>query len=52
MMIRMARERALPFEPLIPTAETIAAIEAAERGEFDGTYTTVEELMESLFEDN
>ncbi|MGO8693473.1 MAG: type II toxin-antitoxin system RelB/DinJ family antitoxin, partial [Rectinemataceae bacterium] len=29
MMIRIAREKALPFEPLIPNAETIAAMKEA-----------------------
>ena len=32
MMIRIAREKALPFEPLIPNAKTIAAIKEARRG--------------------
>jgi DNA-damage-inducible protein J len=32
MMIRVAREKALPFEPLIPNAKTIAAIKEARRG--------------------
>ena len=33
MMLRIARDKALPFEPLIPNAETIEAMEAARRGE-------------------
>ena len=33
MMIRIAREKALPFEPLVPNAKTIAAMKAARRGE-------------------
>src|SRR5258707_9958233 len=33
LLFRVAREKALPFEPLIPNAETIAAIEEARRGE-------------------
>jgi len=33
MMTRIAAERALPFEPLVPNAETIAAMKAARRGE-------------------
>lgn len=33
MMTRIAKEKRLPFEPLIPNAETIAAMEAARRGE-------------------
>jgi DNA-damage-inducible protein J len=34
MMMRIATEKALPFEPLIPNAETIEAMKAARRGEF------------------
>lgn len=33
MMTRIAREKALPFEPLVPNAETIEAMRAARRGE-------------------
>ena len=33
MMVRIAKERALPFEPLVPNAETIEAMKAARRGE-------------------
>jgi len=33
MMIRIAREKALPFEPLVPNDETIEAMKAARRGE-------------------
>lgn len=33
MMIRIAKEKALPFEPLVPNAETIEAMKAARRGE-------------------
>jgi DNA-damage-inducible protein J len=33
LMIRIAREKALPFEPLIPNEETIEAIRAGRRGE-------------------
>jgi DNA-damage-inducible protein J len=32
MMIRIAREKALPFEPLVPNAKTIEAMKAARRG--------------------
>ena len=32
MMIRIAKEKALPFEPLIPNDETIEAMKAARRG--------------------
>jgi DNA-damage-inducible protein J len=30
---RIAKEKALPFEPLVPNEETIAAMKAARRGE-------------------
>ncbi len=33
MMVRIATEKRLPFEPLVPNAETIAAMKAARRGE-------------------
>jgi DNA-damage-inducible protein J len=33
MMVKIAREKALPFEPLVPNAETIDAMRAARRGE-------------------
>ena len=33
MMVRIATEKRLPFEPLVPNAETIAAMEAARRGD-------------------
>ena len=32
LVIRIAREKALPFEPLVPNAKTIEAIKAARRG--------------------
>jgi DNA-damage-inducible protein J len=33
MMMRIAKDKALPFEPLVPNAETIEAMKAARRGE-------------------
>jgi DNA-damage-inducible protein J len=33
MMVKIAKEKALPFEPLVPNKETIDAIKAARRGE-------------------
>ena len=33
MMVRIAKEKALPFEPLVPNHETIEAMKAARRGE-------------------
>lgn len=33
MMTRIAAEKRLPFAPLVPNAETVAALEAARRGD-------------------
>jgi len=33
MLKRVAADKALPFEPLVPNAETIEAMKAARRGE-------------------
>ena len=47
MMVRIATEKRLPFEPLVPNEETIEAMKAARRGEFV-TVDTVDELFEYL----
>lgn len=52
MIVRIAKEKALPFEPLIPNAETIEAMEAALRGEFVGEFKTVDELLAHLNADD
>jgi DNA-damage-inducible protein J len=33
LMVRVAAQKALPFEPLVPSKKTVKAIEAARRGE-------------------
>ena len=33
MLVRIATEKRLPFDPLIPNAETVEAMEAARRGD-------------------
>ena len=33
LLMRVAVEKALPFEPLVPNAETVEAMKAARRGE-------------------
>ena len=33
LLVRVAAEKALPFEPLKPNAETVAAMKAARRGD-------------------
>src|SRR5258708_36242860 len=47
MMVRIANDKALPFEPLVPNAETVAAMTAARRCELI-TAGTPDELLESL----
>ena len=49
MMIRIAKEKALPFEPLSPNAETIEAMQAARRGELVKV-GSVDNLLPSLNE--
>jgi hypothetical protein len=39
-------------DELVPNAETLEAMEAAERGEFVGEYKTVDELFEALNADD
>ena len=47
MMIRIAKEKTLPFEPFIPNDETIEAMKAARRGELV-TAGTPDRLLEKL----
>jgi DNA-damage-inducible protein J len=47
MMVRIAKEKALPFEPLVPNEETIEAMKAARRGELV-TAGSPRELLTSL----
>ena len=51
MMVRIAKEKALPFEPLVPNAETIEAMKAARRGEVV-TVGSPDKLVASLNEDD
>ena len=51
LLTRVAAEKALPFSPLVPNAETIAAMEEAERGGLP-SFKTVEELMAHLNADD
>lgn len=50
MLIRIAKEKALPFEPLIPNEETIKAMKAARRGEVV-TVGSVDNLLANLNND-
>lgn len=47
MLTRIAREKALPFEPLVPNAATIAAMKEARRGAV-ATFDGVDALMAEL----
>jgi DNA-damage-inducible protein J len=51
MLKRVVAEKALPFEPLIPNAETIEAIKAARRGELK-TVRSVKDLFTELNADD
>lgn len=51
LLTRVANEKALPFEPLIPSAETIEAMKEARRGNLS-SFATVEELVADLNADD
>jgi DNA-damage-inducible protein J len=51
LMVRIAAEKALPFEPLVPNDDTIAAMKAARRGELVAVKST-DELLSSLNADD
>jgi DNA-damage-inducible protein J len=51
LMVRIAKDKALPFEPLVPNAETIEAMKAARRGEVIAA-SSPEKLVASLNEDD
>lgn len=50
MLTRVAREKALPFDPLIPNAETIEAMKEARRGNLETL--TLDELQTVLDADD
>ena len=47
LLIRIAREKALPFEPLVPNAKTIEAIKAARSGNLI-TASSLDNLLTEL----
>lgn len=49
MMVRIATEKALPFEPLVPNATTIAAMKEARRGGLT-SFSSIKDLMADLDE--
>jgi DNA-damage-inducible protein J len=51
MMVRIAKEKALPFQPLVPNAETVAAMEEARRGGLK-RHSSAKTLLKSLNADD
>ncbi len=51
MLTRVAREKALPFELLVPNKKTIEAMKEARRGKLP-SFSTVQELMADLDADD
>src|SRR2546423_1882274 len=51
LMVRIAAEKALPFEPLVPNSETIEAMRAARRGDLI-TAGSPDELIATLNADD
>lgn len=51
MLTRVAREKALPFDPLVPNATTIEAMKEARRGGLT-SFATVDDLMANLNADD
>lgn len=47
MLTRIAKEKALPFEPLVPNASTIAAMKEAREGKLR-SFATIDDLMADL----
>ncbi len=52
MLTRVAREKALPFEPLIPNEETIKAMKQARSGKGLTKAKSVDDLMTDLNADD
>ncbi len=51
LLTRVAREKALPFEPMVPNAVTIEAMKEARRGGLK-SFATVDDLMADLNADD
>jgi DNA-damage-inducible protein J len=47
MMVRIAKEKALPFEPLVPNKTTIQAMREARKGRLP-KFDTIDALMTDL----
>ncbi len=51
LLIRVAQEKALPFEPLVPNAKTVQAMKEARRGKLP-SFRSVKHLMADLNADD
>ena len=51
LLTRVAREKALPFAPLVPNAVTIEAMKEARKGNLP-QFTSVEDLLDDLHADD
>lgn len=51
MITRIAKEKALPFEPLVPNAQTIAAMKEARAGKLQ-SFNTIDDLMADMNADD
>lgn len=51
MLTRIAREKQLPFEPLVPNATTIEAMKEARRGGLQ-SFESIDDLMADLNADD
>lgn len=51
MLVRVAREKALPFNPLIPNAETVAAMRSLDAGR-GAKFKTIGDLLTDLRADD
>ena len=51
LLTKVAQEKALPFEPLIPNTTTIEAMKEARKGDLS-RFKSVEDLMDDLHADD
>lgn len=51
MITRIAKEKALPFEPLVPNAKTIEAMKEARTGKLQ-SFNSIDDLMADLNADD
>jgi DNA-damage-inducible protein J len=51
LLVRVANEKKLPFEPLMPNQKTIDAMKEARRGQLK-SFDSIQSLMDDLNEEN